>query len=57
MRDPEISDEVLALFLNKLEVAEVEGMNSSQVKALSHFDPGGTGKRTVFQDLKLSEKH
>ena len=40
LREVEISEEVLALSLNKLEVAEVEGMSRSQVKAFFQLDPG-----------------
>ena len=40
LRELEISEEVLAQSLNKLEVAEVEGMNRSQAKAFFHQNPG-----------------
>ena len=51
LRELEISDEVLALSLNKLEVAEVEGMNRSQVKAFFHLDPSRTKSNLLHLEL------
>ena len=51
MRELEISEDMLALSLNKLEVAEVEGMNSRQVAAFFHFD----SNKSKLQRLDLNQ--
>ena len=54
LRELDISEEALALSLNKLEVAEVEGMSRRQVKAFFHQNPTAATKSNLLH-LELNQ--